>query len=139
MDTWFCVCCNRHYIVHYNTPHVFPYIFHSSVRKARLDWKKKIRSSPPEVFFDFIEITFRHGCSLVNWLQLFRIQLPKNTSREFLLNKKKCIIEYFASWNSRFNSGLEGFFPQEVTLSRLTLYNVKNLVNSNNNNIDTAF
>ena len=41
MDTWFCVCCNRHYIVHYNTPHVFPYIFHSSVRKARLDWKKK--------------------------------------------------------------------------------------------------
>ena len=63
---------------------------------GRCDWteqkKKKIRSSPPEVFFDFIETTFRHGCSLVNWLQVFRIQLPKNTSRELLLNKNNVFL-----------------------------------------------
>ena len=35
---------------------------------------------------DFIEIAFRHGCSPVNLLHIFRIPFPGNTSTWLLLN-----------------------------------------------------
>ena len=34
---------------------------------------------------NFIEITFGRGCSLVNYLHIFRTPFPKNTSGELLL------------------------------------------------------
>ena len=34
---------------------------------------------------NFIEITLRHGCSLVNLLYIFRTPFPKNTSGRLLL------------------------------------------------------
>ena len=37
---------------------------------------------------NFIEIAFRHGCSLVNLLHIFRTLLPKNTSGGLLLEKR---------------------------------------------------
>ena len=36
-------------------------------------------------FCNFIEITFRHGCSPVNLLHIFRTSFPKNTSGRLLL------------------------------------------------------
>ena len=104
------------------TPHVLPYIFHTgnTVIGKALSKKKKIRSSPPEVFLGkgtlkicskvageqpcrsvisvkllchFVEITLQHGCSPVNLLPIFRTPFPKSTSRELLLNKKKCSLE----------------------------------------------
>ena len=38
-----------------------------------------------KVASNFIEITLRHGCSLVNLLQIFRTPFPKNTSGRLLL------------------------------------------------------
>ena len=35
---------------------------------------------------NFIEIALRHGCSLVNLLDIFRIPFPKNTSGRLLLS-----------------------------------------------------
>ena len=35
---------------------------------------------------NFIEITFRHGCSPVNLLHIFRTPFPKSTSGWLLLN-----------------------------------------------------
>ena len=43
----------------------------------------------------FIKITLRHGCSPVNWVHVFRILFPKNTSGGLLLgmqNLSTCII-----------------------------------------------
>ena len=34
-----------------------------------------------------VEITLRHGCSLVNLLNIFRTPFPKNTSEELLLKR----------------------------------------------------
>ena len=34
---------------------------------------------------NFIEITLRHGCSLLNLLHIFRVPFPKNTSGRLLL------------------------------------------------------
>ena len=42
-----------------------------------------------KVACNFIEITFRHGCSLVNLLHIFRKALPKNTSGWLLLHIKR--------------------------------------------------
>ena len=38
---------------------------------------------------NFIDITFRHGCSPVNFLHIFRITFSKNTSGGLLLNQGK--------------------------------------------------
>ena len=42
---------------------------------------------------NFIEITIRHGCSLVNFMRIFRTPFPRNTSGRLLL--KFCT---FSSW-----------------------------------------
>ena len=52
------------------------------------------RSSRPEVFWEkvasnFIEITLRYGCSVVNLLHIFRTPFPTNTYRVLLLNNNK--------------------------------------------------
>ena len=38
-----------------------------------------------KLFYNFIEITLRHGCPPVNLLHIFRIPFPKNTSGRLLL------------------------------------------------------
>ena len=60
--------------------------------------KNKKTSSYPEIkvaisikllciklLFNFIEITFRHGCCPINLLHIFRAPFPKNTSGGLLL------------------------------------------------------
>ena len=37
------------------------------------------------LFFNFIEIAHRHGCSPVNLIPIFRTSFPKNTSGRLLL------------------------------------------------------
>ena len=45
------------------------------------------------VLYNFIEITFRHECSFVNLLHIFRIPFPKNTIGGLLLNlENKSVI-----------------------------------------------
>ena len=54
--------------------------------KGEHPWRSAISKKLP---FNFIEITFRHVCSPVNLLHIFRTPFPKNTSGRLLLNWKR--------------------------------------------------
>ena len=47
---------------------------------------------PKYDFNNFIEITLRHGCSLVTLLHIFRSPFPKNTSGGMLLVETSFIV-----------------------------------------------
>ena len=49
---------------------------------------------------NFIEIAFRHGCSPVNLLLIFRTPLPKNTSGGLLLYVTRSIEFLFTHFGS---------------------------------------
>ena len=61
------------------------------VTKCSENMQKTYRRTPmPKCDFnkvasDFIEIKFRHGCSLINLLHIFKTPFSRNTSEELLL------------------------------------------------------
>ena len=63
------------------------------IKRFSANMQKIYRRTPmPKCGFNkVIEITFRHECSPVNLLYIFRTSFPKNTSRELLLKFKLTI------------------------------------------------
>ena len=112
-----------------------------------LDKLEMFRSSHPEVFLGKgvliicgkftgehpcwsaiwikLQITFRHGCSPVNLLHIFRTPFVKNTSRRLLLNVSD--FNYFQNKTTVFPLKLLIFFSTELpsrVISKLTFCNV---------------
>ena len=72
-----------------------------------------------------LQITFRHGCSPVNLLHIFRTPFVKNTSRRLLLNVSD--FNYFQNKTTVFPLKLLIFFSTELpsrVISKLTFCKV---------------
>ena len=80
---------NRLYIYRSSHPGLF-------LRKGVLKICSKFTESHAEVWFakqsNCIEITLRHGCSLVNLLHIFRTPFPRNTSGWLLLYLRRLLF-----------------------------------------------
>ena len=65
---------------------------------------------------NFIKITFRHECSLVNLLHILRAVFPKNNYRRLLLNDGLDTIQLVSSDFSHL------YIPQQVLFGYKTSY-----------------
>ena len=68
------------------TRHILTRITPFPIKKIeKSSFKFGFKRTQRELLCNFIELTLRHGCSLVNFLHIFRMSFPKNTSGRLLL------------------------------------------------------
>ena len=85
------------------------------------------RTLMPKCDFNFIEITFQHGCSPVNLLHIFRISFLKNTSWWLLLivemsHPLSSLITFYISLSNDFPTTFEDYFSLNLkSVSRISL------------------
>ena len=74
------------------------------------------RTAMPKCDFNkvAIEITLRHGCSLVNLLHIFRTLFPKNTSE--YLHMRSCTLQFFIPFHTIIGSFFFSVSNQLYTL-----------------------